>query len=129
MGALDEIQERIAGFSGYETDEKRRMADEQIRAYVGERLAELPASDLETLPPEARAVYDRLLLRCEFMNQLAFRQFEDAPVSAKVEALAQADAALVQSAGNIGGAAAGLSDTLRALDAAYDRRDAAMVSE
>jgi hypothetical protein len=73
VGALENIRARIGDFAGYDDDDRRRLADEQIRAYVGERLAALPAVDVDTLPAQERARYDRVLLRAEFLNQQAFR--------------------------------------------------------
>ena len=36
--AINDIQRAIAHFSGYDNEEHRRLADEQVRAFLGERL-------------------------------------------------------------------------------------------
>src|SRR5690348_5345944 len=50
--AINDIQRAIAHFSGYDNEEHRRLADEQVRAFLGERLAELPESATENLSPD-----------------------------------------------------------------------------
>ncbi len=79
MDALSQIKALISDFAGYAGDEQRRLADEQIRAYVGERLAALPGAHLDALGPDQRARYDRVLLLCEFMNQAALDALKKTP--------------------------------------------------
>lgn len=127
MGALDTIRARIGDFAGYDDDDRRRLADEQIRAYVGERLAALPAVDVDTLPAEERARYDRVLLRAEFLNQHAFRSFEDDATPERIAALLAADEQLVEAAKELEQVQGPVLDgVLERLEQAFDRRDAAM---
>jgi hypothetical protein len=127
VGALENIRARIGDFAGYEDDDRRRVADEQIRAYVGERLARLPAVDVDTLPAEERSRYDRVLLRAEFLNQHAFRTFEDDATPERIAALLAADEQLIQAAKELEQVQGPVLDgILERLEQAFDRRDAAM---
>lgn len=127
MGALENIRARIGDFAGYENEASRRAADEQIRAYVGERLAALPALEIDSLPPDERTQYDRVLLRAEFLNQIAFRAFEERPEAGRIEALLQADDELLTAAKDLERAeGAHLDGALIAVERAFDKRDAAM---
>jgi hypothetical protein len=117
MENLETIRSAIGNFAGYESEDARRIADEQIRAFVGERLAALPADTLEALSATDRAAYDRILLRCEFINQGAFADFEHDPTPERIAALLAADAELITS----------IQDFPR-LEAAFDKRDAVMQS-
>jgi hypothetical protein len=125
--ALENIRSRIGDFAGYDTETSRRIADEQVRAFVGERLAALPAVEIDALPAGERAVYDRVLLRAEFMNQIAFRAFEERPVNKRIAALLQADDELIAAANELARAEGDVLDgILQRLERAFDRRDAAM---
>lgn len=127
MELLENIRAEIGDFAGYDTESNRPIADEQVRAFVGERLAALPPVEVDTLPPEERAVYDRVLLRAEFMNQLAFRAFEDRPQPERIASLLEADRELIAAAKDLTGVeGAKLDEILQRLERAFDRRDAAM---
>lgn len=127
VGALENIRARIGNFAGYDDVDRRRVADEQIRAYVGERLAALPAADIDSLSAEERGRYDRVLLRAEFLNQLAFHTFENRPTPERVAALLDADDELIQAAKDLERAGQeGLDGILERLERAFDRRDAAL---
>jgi hypothetical protein len=124
---LESIRAQIGDFAGYEDIEQRRVADEQIRAFVGERLAELPAAVVDALSPEERARYDRILLRSEFLNQPAFRVFEENPTPKRVAALLEADAQVLAAAKELENVQPdAIGDVLKRLEAPFDRRDAAM---
>lgn len=127
MGALETIRSHIPDFSGHDDLEKRRIADEQVRAFVGERLVELPEAVVGTFSPDERALYDRLLLRSEFLNQPAFHVFEERPTPERTTALLEADAELLEAAKNLETAKReDIEDILQRLEEAFDKRDAAM---
>jgi hypothetical protein len=127
VGDIENIRARIGDFAGYDTDAQRRTADEQIRAFVGERLAALPAAEIDSLPPEERERYDRVLLRAEFMNQIAFRALEEHPAEERINALLAADEELVSAANELARAdGAVLDGLLERVERAFDRRDSAM---
>ena len=127
MDVLERIRAFIVGFSGYGEAEVRRLSDEQIRAFVGEALAALPAVEIEQLEEAERLYYDRVLLRCEFINQEIFRLFDSDPTIARVQATLLADIEVIQAAmelREITGAT--LNGVLVRLHDALDKRDAAM---
>lgn len=110
----------------YQEEERRRLSDEQLRGYVGERLAELPANVLDALSPGQRERYDRLLLRCEFLNQQGFHEFVRGPKE-RGAAVDAADQELKASADRLPDAnAASIGDILKNIETAFDKRDAAM---
>lgn len=112
---------------GYEEQQQRRESDEQIRAFVGERLAELPAADVDAFSPEERGRYDRVLLRCEFLNQQSFRVFDLEPTPERLAAVQNADAELKAAAEGLAGANGGeIDQALKRIEEAFDKRDAAM---
>lgn len=128
MDALERIRSFIDGFAGYAEAEHRRISDEQIRAFVGEVLADLPAVEIDALAAEERACYDRVLLRCEFINQDVFRTFDSDPTPQRVEATLIADVAVVEAAQALCGIeTVSLNGVLVQLSQAFDRRDAAML--
>jgi uncharacterized membrane protein YccC len=127
MDVLERINAFIDGFAGYGDAGSRRVSDEQIRAFVGEALAALPAVEIEQLPEEERMYYDRVLLRCEFINQDVFRVFDSDPTRARVDATLNADADVVEAAAQLRGmSTATLNGVLVRLHDAFDKRDAAM---
>ena len=129
MGDIETIRAQIPEFAGYEDIEKRRIADEQVRAFVGERLAELPVQVVDTFSPEERTLYDGLLLRSEFLNQPAFRVFEEKPTPERINALLEADAELATAAKDLKAAKReDLGAISKRLNEAFDKRDAAMTS-
>ena len=130
MGVLEQIKDRIGSFAGYQTGEGRRLADEQIRAFVGERLSALPAESLDALGVDDRSLYDRALLRCEFLNQAVFAGFEAEPTPVRIEALLDADARLLDAAGKLPQAPAQeLPALFAAIEAALGQRESAMKAE
>lgn len=115
MEQLDAIRAVIAGFAGYQDEEKRRLADEQLRAYVGEHLAGISQDRLSALSAGERAAYDRVLVRCEFINQAVFSNFNENATPERIAGVVTADGEVLAS----------LDDYAR-LEAAFDKRDAAM---
>lgn len=129
MDALERIRAVISGFGGYHEAGTRRASDEQIRAFVGEALAALPAVEIDALAAEERSCYDRVLLRCEFINQEVFQVFDGEPTAARVEATLLADVEVVEAAiGLRATQTATLNGVLTRVHDALDKRDAAMLS-
>jgi hypothetical protein len=111
----------------YQDEHQLRVADERIRALVGERLAELPAVEVDSLTPEERARYDRVLMRCEFANQIALHEFEKHITPERIAALQKADQELASAAKDLESVRSGVLDgVLKRIEDLFDRRDAAM---
>lgn len=127
MDVLERIRAFIGGFAGYGEPEHRRLSDEQVRAFVGEALAALPAVEIEQLEEQERLFYDRVLLRCEFINQEIFRLFDSDPTSVRVEATLVADVQVLEAAAELREITGPmLNGVLVRLHDALERRDAAM---
>lgn len=107
MDAMQRILADIPAFAGYEEEAGRRSSDEQVRAFVGEALASLPRGQVD----------EKLLLRCEFLNQHAFHLFNLDPRPDRIAAVLAADAALLDAV---------TASDFDALERAFDERDAAM---
>jgi hypothetical protein len=116
------LHERIQSYADYTNDDDRRRSDAQIRAYVGEALAAL----YERLHPGGAdgEALDRLLFRCEFVDQGVAHAFDNADVdAAEILATAAADRELVTLADRADSIDAGaLGAYLAHIDAAFDRR-------
>ena len=125
MGAIDEIRTDIPDFPGCEGEEECRLSDEQVRSYVGERLAALPADQLGDAD---KPLYENVLYRCEFMNQEAFKVFDEDRNENRINAVLEADAALIAAAKKLEPSGP-LGDALKAVNDAFDRRDAAMLQK
>lgn len=123
MSSLDEIRAEIPDFPGCEGEMECRTSDEQVRSYVGERLAALSPNGMS---PDDKALYDSVLFRCEFMNQEAFRIFDEDRNEKRIESVLAADAALIAAAKMLDASGAKVGDALKAISEAFDRRDAAM---
>jgi len=64
----------VPGYAGHADTLARRLSDEQVRACVGEMLADLE----ERLPIDAvRERFEAVLLRCEFADQHVIKAIED----------------------------------------------------
>ncbi len=112
----------------YQQQAQRRLADERLRALVGERLSNLPGSALEQLSPHDRNCYERLLLRCEFFNQPAFQAFDNDASAERIAHLQAADAALTAAASALDGISGDqLPSILQRVEAAFNERDAVMM--
>jgi hypothetical protein len=127
MDTTAALSERIPGFPGYADTDSRRLADEEVRAYLGEALAALS----DRLGPAVGPLSERLestLLRAEFMNQAAFREFESADLDeTRTRAMAAADLAAVELGDRAAFVDAGsLASYLDAVTAALDARERIM---
>lgn len=122
---MEEIRADIPDFPGCEGEEECRASDEQVRSYVGERLASLPVDQLSDAD---KALYESVLFRCEFMNQEAFRIFDEDRTADRINAVLTADAALIAAAKKLD-ASGPPNDALKAINEAFDRRDAAMLQK
>lgn len=109
------LRARIPGYAGLDDAQARRLADEQVRAYVGERLAVL--RDASGPAGDDRTRLERLLLRAQFANQHAFHGFDETAGSEQIETVSRLDADLIAAAEN---------GNLEALEETFDRRDEAM---
>lgn len=129
MDATAELKDRLPGFAGYAEMDQRRRTDEEVRAYLGERLAGLSVRLEPTGPTGDRL--DALILRAEFLNQAAFRRYENATLDAtQTQAIAAVDLAAVDLADRADSVfnLDMLPSYLDAAEAAMDARDRAMAS-
>jgi hypothetical protein len=127
MDATEVLKQKLPGFAGYAALGQRRLTDEEVRAYLGERLAGLSVRLDPTGPTGERL--DALILRTEFTNQTAFRNYENADLNAaQTETLAAADLATVELADRADGVfdVDMLPKYLDAAEAALNARDSAM---
>lgn len=128
MEPLALLQDRIPDFPGYATEDDRRLADEDVRSYLGEALAGL----IERLAPDAALteLAGDLEIRTGFTNQRVFRHYEESARGATdFAALIAADAAVVELAQRaVAVENGGLKAYLGEAAAALDRRDDVMRS-
>lgn len=130
MDALERIRSFIDGFAGYAEPDHRKISDEQIRAFVGEALTELPAVEVDNLTADERSHYDRVLLRCEFINQDVFHVFDSNPTAERIQATMLADIVVVEVASALKAVESpGFDGLLIRLNEAFDGREAAMQTE
>ncbi|GAC1502337.1 MAG: hypothetical protein NVS1B14_07070 [Vulcanimicrobiaceae bacterium] len=125
---LADVKARIPGFAGYADEVARRAADEQIRAVVGEAVAELRDRYPDAFTGDVAQAYDAAILRCQFMNQQAFKSFEYQSLddAAKTQ-ITRADQALLRAAGEAQKVRAeDLRAYLQSVQTAFDARDAAL---
>jgi hypothetical protein len=123
MDDLAFVRERIESYADYTNDDERRLADEQVRAYVGEALARL----FERLEPSGTAaeMLAGVLLRCQFADQTVVRAMDTSgDVSpSELTALHASDRDLIALADRGDSIdAAGLEAYLTAIDAGLDKR-------
>lgn len=126
---LEFLESKIPNFPGYSTDDDRKVSDELVRSYLGERLAEM-----ETHPgisDEARKSVGDLLLRTAFTNQIAYKVYEEAArTNPDFDAIAAADVATVQLAdGASSVTAADVAQFAQQSARVLDGRDLAMRGE
>ena len=124
MDVLQRIRAEIENFPGCESENECRLSDEQVRAYVGERLAAWNDNDFSD---GDRKLYERIMYRCEFMNQEAFRVFDENRDDKRIAAVLEADAELIDLAKTITNDSQNAGELLKKIDAALDKRDAAMM--
>jgi hypothetical protein len=114
-------------FSRYESEQQRGIGDEKLRAFVGERLAALPDAEIQSLSADGRALYDRVLLRCEFANEAALERFGHFGTAQSIANTQAVDKEVIAAADAILDKTIPLDETLRRLDDAFDKRDKAML--
>jgi hypothetical protein len=71
MDALERLRARIADFPGYDGEHNRRLADEFVRSYLGEALANVLA-ERSQLSPDLQSRLDALLLQLGFADPKSF---------------------------------------------------------
>ena len=100
MTDLEVLRQRIAGYADYADVDARHQVDKQIRAYLGEALAE--ARD-RLKPTGALAErLDGLILRCEFSDQRVIKAADHAFFGqALVDRIHQLDRGIVECADRI----------------------------
>jgi hypothetical protein len=129
MDATEALKEKLPGFAGYAEMQQRHLTDEEVRAYLGERLAGLSVRLDPTGPTGERL--DALILRTEFTNQAVFKVYESATLdAARTQAIAQADLTTVELADRADSVFEldMLPNYLDAAEAAMDARDRSMES-
>ncbi|GAC1357209.1 MAG: hypothetical protein NVSMB31_17710 [Vulcanimicrobiaceae bacterium] len=130
--ALADIKTRIPDFAGYGDETTRRLADEQIRAIVGEAVALLHERHGDYFSGgEMADRYDAMIMRCGFTNQIVFKEFEYETLGDDQRVrIAQADEALIAKAAQAQDVTAeSLAAYLADLQAAFDTRDAALMNK
>lgn len=116
----------VPGYAGHADAIARRLSDQQVRASVGEMLAELE----ERIPIDAvRDRFEAVLLHCEFADQHVIKAIEDNRFAEpdKVRLVEDVDRRLIEVANrgrNI--EPAGLSALLEELERAFKERSAAI---
>ncbi len=117
------VRSAIPGYAGFGDVAARRLTDQQVRAWVGERLAALG----ERLPMgDATASFDDLIFHCEFGNQHVIKAFDDAHFDepAHLAAVEAGDARLITAAAEADTVdAAGLAAFLARVRDALHRRN------
>lgn len=121
------LQTKIPTFPGYADEDSRRLADELVRSYLGEALADLRIR-LQSLPADPAEQLNGLILRTGFANQRSVRGYEEgARDDGNFAAVAAADAAIVELADRAGSIdAQQLTNYLSETGLALDRRDEIM---
>jgi hypothetical protein len=121
MTDLEVLKARIPGYAGYAGQNARHEVDKQIRAWLGEALAEAR----ERLQPDGALVerLDGLILRCEFSDQRVIRAADHARFEAAlVDHVHALDRRIVEAGDRIRAAASldalatALDDAARVLD-------------
>ncbi len=116
------VRARIESYADYTNDDARRLADEQIRAYVGEALGRVG----ERLRPGGAVAeaLERVLLRCQFADQSVVRAFDIHDLTAaEVAALHAVDRELIGLADRADTVAvAALDGYVARIDETLDRR-------
>jgi hypothetical protein len=101
MNDLEALRDRIPSYAGYADETSRHLADQQIRAWAGERLAKLDVR-LALSKSDLAAKYERMLFACEFgdpalLLTLEKREFDEAELSE----VYRIDRAIVEAALNL----------------------------
>jgi hypothetical protein len=100
MTDLEAIRTRIPSYADYANEDSRHEVDKQIRAYLGEALADARDRLRPTGPLAERL--DGLILRCEFSDQRVIRAADHARFDGHlVERVHELDRAIVEVADRI----------------------------
>jgi hypothetical protein len=116
----------VPGYAGHADAPARRLSDKQVRAWVGEMLAELRGK-FEAGTHQERL--EALLMRCEFGDQHVIRAIEDDRFGEPelAELVEACDRRLVEAAaGGRSATAEGLAALFEALERAFDERTASI---
>lgn len=127
MTDLEFLRAHIPRYADYGNTDQRHEVDKQIRAYLGEALAE--ARDRLRPTGEAAAALDALLLRCEFSNPKFIVTEDKAKFDQRMtDHVHTADRAIVDAADRVREAstAAELDAVLDAARRALEEREAAV---
>jgi hypothetical protein len=121
MTDLEFLRSRVPGYADYANEDSRHEVDKQIRAYLGEALADAR----DRLHPQGALAeqLDGLLLRCEFSDQRVIRAADHARFGQELaDRIHTLDRAIVEAAdriraaGSTGELAPLLDDAARLLD-------------
>jgi len=127
MGVLDRIRAKINDFPGYGSEPDLITSDEELRAYVGERLVAL-RDRLDQERPGTDDQLQSLVVRSAFANQRALAPLEWSRESVDGSGLLDADEALLDLADAASTVTATQLDAYVArVTAAFDARDAALL--
>lgn len=125
MDTLASLRGKIPDFTGYLNEDDRRRSDELVRSHVGEALSDLQ-SRISPGVPDSR--FERVLMRCGFANQTAFKAFEYMVLGEeRVDAIRTCDLKLLDLADRLPEVPPdGADRALAEIMAAFDERDRAM---
>jgi len=129
---MEDIKTNVTDCAGYGKENTRRLADEQIRAVVGEAVALLHDRHADFFSSgEMAEQYDAMIMRCGFTNQVVFKEFEYEVLDEDhLVRIAQADEALMAKAVQAPDVTAeSVAGYFADLQAAFDTRDAALTSK
>ncbi len=116
----------VPGYAGHADALARRLSDKQVRAWVGEMLAELQG---RFAGGDHQERLETLLMRCEFADQLVIRAIEDERFGQPelAELVEACDRRLIEAAaGGRSATAEGLGALFEALERAFDERTASI---
>ncbi|HEV3156117.1 MAG TPA: hypothetical protein VGZ00_02105 [Candidatus Baltobacteraceae bacterium] len=121
---LEYLKSRLPGFSGYEDEASRHIADGQVRAFAGETLARLREQIAATLSLVDSERLDALVLRCGFLDRRYIAALAHADLDAiGLACLAEHDRAIVESVAPIAdGDATDLPAVIDRLNELFDSR-------
>jgi hypothetical protein len=123
-----QVRTAITDYAGHVDVHARRLADQQVRAWVGERLAAL--RERLPIPSDLAAAFEDLLLHCQFGDQHVIKAIEDNRFAdpEHVAVLEAEDSKLLTlAAGADRVDAAGLPALVAALQATFRERTAAIL--
>ncbi len=96
MDELSALKSRIPSYADYGDEDSRHLSDQQIRAWVGERLAALDGK-LGLSRGELAGVFEAVMTSCEFGDQHLIKALENRDLDkVTLDALHRADLAIVE---------------------------------